>query len=91
MSITSAGLFGVPISAQPLDVVPADSQHVYRVIHVNADAANLSQERLTRIFIKYQSELSEDGWEMLCIIPSRQDELFTLVCRRDASPTQPDG
>jgi hypothetical protein len=84
MSITSAGLIGVPISAQSVEVVSVDSKHEYRVVHMNGEAARLSQERLTRIFIKYQSELAEDGWELLCIIPSRHDESLTLICRRDA-------
>jgi hypothetical protein len=89
MSVTGTDLFGIPISAQPLEAVSVDSNHQYRVVHVNGETANLSQERLTRIFIKYQSKLAEDGWELLCIIPSRQDESLTLVCRRDASASDP--
>jgi len=89
MSITSDGLLGAPITAQQLEVVSVDSQYEYRVVHVNGEDARLKQERLTRIFVKYQSELAEDGWELLCIIPSRQDESLILVCRRDESSDEP--
>jgi len=91
MTITSAGVIGLPISAQWMEVVSVDPKHEYRVVHVDGEAAQPRQERLTTIFMRYQSELTDDGWELLCIIPSSQDESLTLVCRRDAaSLTDPD-
>jgi hypothetical protein len=90
MSITDASLQNVPVRAQPRDVVSVDPLHEYRVVHVDGHAAGITQERLAAIFIRYQSELAADGWELLCLIPSALDESLTLVCRREAALPDPE-